>query len=302
MKLQTILVATDLSETSLRAARFASGHFAPESDVVLLHVIDPPRRPRFAEDRLPRADVLEGVAREYATTRLQDFARQLAPRRARIEIRVGRPHEQVVAMAAEVGADLIVIGPHDDRPRPHKFLGTTADRIVRASPVPILVATNPPERAPARMLVAVDDDALVEDVMTWTRDLAERFGADVSLLHVWSNAVYSHVASMSYATTRTETAAREDIQKELSDAAARWLATLARTGLAADRVHATVAYGDAGEVTISTAEAEHADLIVLGRHGERAVTAAILGSTISTILHGARCPLLVVTRAPGDAR
>ena len=42
------------------------------------------------------------------------------------EIRVGQPDEQVSVMASEVGASVVVIGPHGDRPRPSKFLGTTA--------------------------------------------------------------------------------------------------------------------------------------------------------------------------------
>jgi nucleotide-binding universal stress UspA family protein len=39
-----------------------------------------------------------------------------------------------------------------------------------------------------------------------------------------------------------------------------------------------------------------ADLIILGRNSTGVVAPAFLGSTIGTVLHDARCPVLVVTK------
>jgi nucleotide-binding universal stress UspA family protein len=161
--------------------------------------------------------------------------------------------------------------------------------------VPVLVATNPASHSPRRILVPVNDDGIAPHVLAWSRYLAEQFDGDITLLHVWSNAAYSYVASMSYATTRTEGDARKEIEKELTGEAARWLEETARTGIHRDRVDATVAYGNAGDVAIETATSIHADLIVIGRQGSGLVLPAILGGTVETILHGARCPVLVVT-------
>jgi nucleotide-binding universal stress UspA family protein len=179
---------------------------------------------------------LEAVAREHAARRMLELSSYLTSARVRMEIRVGQPDEQVAAMASEVGASVVVIGPHSDRSRPSKFLGTTADRIARSCPVPVLVATNPTEHSPRRILVPVDDDGIASQVLAWTRDLAERFDSDISLLHVWSNSVYSYVASMSYATAPNEAQAKQEIEKELTGAATRWLEEIARTGVKRDRV------------------------------------------------------------------
>ena len=173
-----------------------------------------------------------------------------------------------------------MIGPHGDRPRPRKFLGTTAERVVRTSPVPVLVATNPPAGRPRRMLVPVDDSAITPVILEWVRDLAATFDADVTLLHVWSNAVYSHVASMSYATTKGEEAAQREINKELHDSAIQWLDKLARTRVTAERVAAKVTYGKPGDAALEAATAMSADLIVLGRRGSGLVAPALLGSTV----------------------
>ena len=43
----------------------------------------------------------------------------------------------------------------------------------------------------------------------------------------------------------------------------------------------------------------HADLITLGRATASILRPALLGSTIGTVLHEARCPILVMTESPG---
>jgi nucleotide-binding universal stress UspA family protein len=301
MTTEKLLVAVDFSDTATRAAKWAIEQFAPGAELTLVHVIEPPDRPRFARDKLPPEDALEAVAREYAIGRMTELSAYLAPAIPRTEIRVGKPHEQVAAAARESGATLVVIGPHGDRPRPSKFLGTTADRIVRTCPVPVLVVTNPSSKAPARILVPVDDDEVMTTLLSAARDLAERFDGEITLLHVWSNAIYSHVASMSYATERTEAAARKDIEKELTDAAAYWLRELGRTGIERSRVTSIVEYGKAGDVVIETAASIKAELIVLGRRGSGLVAPALLGSTVGTVLHSSHCPVLVITE-PARAR
>jgi universal stress protein E len=295
MKIERILMAVDFSETAATAVHYAANLFAPGAELILLHVVDPPRRPRFVRDKLPPQDVLEGVAREHANARLLELSSRLAPAKVRTETRIGRPHEEVVKMAAELGAGLVVIGPHGDRPRPSRFLGTTAERIARTSPAPVLVATNPPAHPPRRILVPVDDDDFAIQLLAWSDDLAERFRADVTLLHVWSNADYSDMASISYATTPTEADARKEIDKEMMGEVERWLGKIARQGIQHGRFDVKIAYGNAGDVAIETADSMNVDLIVVGRQGSGLVAPAIFGSTVGTILRGSRCPVLIVT-------
>ena len=89
MKIEKMLIAVDFSDTASEAARYATAQFAPEAEVILLHVIDPPRRPRFARDALPPDDTLEAVAREYAARRMVELSTYLTPARVRTEIPVG---------------------------------------------------------------------------------------------------------------------------------------------------------------------------------------------------------------------
>jgi nucleotide-binding universal stress UspA family protein len=301
MTFDKIVIGMDFSDTAIKAATWASAHFAPKAGITLVHVFDPPDQPPFGRHLLPAPDVIEAEAREYAATRLHEVATLLSPEAPRCEFRVGKPYEEVVKVAGETAADLVVIGPHGDRPRPSKFLGTTAERIVRTSPVPVLVATNPPAGHPRNMLVPVDDHSITPTLLERTRELATDFDADVTLLHVWSNAVYSHVASMSYAAKANEADARADIATELRDAGLHWLKEIARTGINRERVTATVTHGKAGDETLRAASSMHADLIVLGRRGTGLVAPALLGSTVGTVLHGSPCPVLVITEPTDES-
>jgi nucleotide-binding universal stress UspA family protein len=202
-----------------------------------------------------------------------------------------------VSAATEFGADLIVIGPHADRKHASRFLGTTADRIVRTAPVPVLVGTAPTSHAPRKLLVPVDDDALAPTILAWARTLADRFAAEVSLLHVWSNAVYSHVASMSSAQPRPQGDPRATLERALQETAEEWLQALARTGIPLHRVTSTVAWGPAGDVVVETAAKQRSDLIIVGRNRTSLLSTTLLGSTALSVLHAARCPVLVVTPA-----
>lgn len=294
MQFQHVLIGMDFSDTAIAAAQWAAAHFAPSARMTLAHSIEPPPRPRFAVSALPPAEAIEGVAREFAERRMREIAAFLTPGQPEHVVRVGKADETMITLATELAADLIVIGPHGDRPRPHKFLGTTAERIVHHAPVPVLVATTPPARAPRNILVPVDDASVTPSLLGTTRDLAEAFEASVTLLHVWSNAVYSHVASMSYAAHRDEDEARREIDQELHDASVHWLHEMARAGGCRAPVHAHVAYGKAGDETLKYADEIGADLIVIGRHGAGLVRPTVLGTTVNTVLHGAHCPVLVV--------
>lgn len=294
MHIQRVLVAVDFSDNATRAARYALEHVAPEADVTLLHVIDPPRRPVFARDQLPPEDELEAVAREHAATQMQELASYLTSARVQTEIRVGVPHDVVAAVAKETNADLVVVGPHRERARPPGFLGSTADRIARTCPVPLLVAIEPTMQAPRNILVPIDDDDAAIRVAQWTRALATRFEAHVTLLHVWSTAVYSHVTSMARISRKNEQAAEAQVERELNAAAAHWLEEIVQGGVDRDRIRAEVTWGKPGSVAVETAARIHADLIVVGRHGKHPLASALLGSTGQSVLHGAQCPVLVV--------
>ena len=53
-------------------------------------------------------------------------------------LRTGVPADEILAVAAEVRADLIVMGTHGRRGFSHLLMGSVAERVVRTSPIPVL--------------------------------------------------------------------------------------------------------------------------------------------------------------------
>lgn len=299
MKLTRILIGMDFSAPAVAAARWVADQLAPDAELILAHVVDPPAALPFHTDAVPPRKEVIATATEFAEHRLKEIATYVAPGAGRRMVRVGPPHVVLPIVADEVKADLIVVGPHGDRPRPWKLLGTTADRLVRASHVPVLVATSPPAAPPREILAAVDDADITRDVLCWTREIAMTFGSQVTLMHVLSNAVYSHVTSMAHAHhVNSDDEADREIRRELEGEGVRWIEKLAREGCDVDMATAAVTFGTPSDALLAMAETVSCDLMVLGRHGSGEVAPALLGSTLAAVLHGARCPVLVVTGPP----
>ncbi|HMJ66829.1 MAG TPA: universal stress protein, partial [Candidatus Binatia bacterium] len=55
------------------------------------------------------------------------------------EVRIGKPHHEIVSLAKVLGADLIVIATHGYSGLKHAVLGSTAERVVRHATCPVLV-------------------------------------------------------------------------------------------------------------------------------------------------------------------
>jgi nucleotide-binding universal stress UspA family protein len=302
MAIQRVVLGLDFSTSSIDAAHWGSRFIAPHAELILVHAIDVAPPPPFGGPSVPSGEVIEGAARDHAVARLHDIALFLSEHPVRTEIRVGKPHVVLSEVAADTGADMIVVGPHGERHHAWQPLGTTAERLARTSPVPVLVVKTPHGGAPRNILVPVDDLRVTPTLLDWTSVLAETLDAEVTLLHVLSNAAYSHVASMSHAEMpHDDTAAERLAEDSLRDEGVRWLGKIARTGIQRERVSAAVTYGDAGDAIVTMAETIGVDLIVLGRRGRGQVIPSLLGSTVRTALNGAPCPVLVVTEPLASA-
>ena len=294
MRLDSIVVGMDFSETAVRSAEWIARSFAPEAELTLVHVIDLPTRPHFAPPSFPSRETTENAARDFATSEMNRVAAFITDRTPRYEVRVGKPYDEIAKVARERSADLVVIGPHGDRPRPRALLGTTADRISRTSDVPVLILIHQPDGVPQRILVPVEDAPITSAVLETARSLATRFDAGVTLLNVWSNAEYSYVASMAHATARGEAEAKQELERDLNAAAQGWLEQLVKRGLPREEIQSIVTYGGVGDSIVEVSNAIGADLIVMGASGSGLITPALLGSTVTSVLHSAKCPVLVV--------
>jgi nucleotide-binding universal stress UspA family protein len=122
-----------------KAARIAQG--VARSQLHLVHVFESSP----TEDR--RRQLVEEL-RLYANEKAASVG-GLKGVTIGIHLRVGKPVREIVQLATEVGAGLIVLGSHKWPHLKSWFVGSVGERILAAAPCPVLVAgPTPPEQEP----------------------------------------------------------------------------------------------------------------------------------------------------------
>ena len=141
MKFKTILFATDFSESSDHAFQYAfelATQFS--SKLVLIHVINEPVDLRGFYVPHISFDKLEEEIEQGAQKMMEKFCRTHVGDYSNYESFVvpGIPFDEVIKKSEEVGADLIVMGTHGRTGLDHVLFGSTAEKVVRKSPVPVM--------------------------------------------------------------------------------------------------------------------------------------------------------------------
>lgn len=140
--IRKIIAAADLSpvgEEVLRAARELADQTGARVEVV--HVVyDLSAYMGFYLGTGPIAELQQELERK-AKTRLDEacakaFSGTTAPRSAIIK---GTPFADLIRHLVEREADLVVVGAHGSAKPEHKIFGSTAERLVKCSPCPVLV-------------------------------------------------------------------------------------------------------------------------------------------------------------------
>jgi len=144
MKIQSILVATDFSECSgiafQTAARLAESFHAK---IILLHVISQRQVGILTEYLEQGAETLVPTLREQARQNLADFLKQWNTGGLEVEtlVSVGLPFQEIAVKARDLAVDLVTLGGYGQAgrgPIEEVFFGSTAEKVVRLLPCPVL--------------------------------------------------------------------------------------------------------------------------------------------------------------------
>jgi nucleotide-binding universal stress UspA family protein len=308
--IERILLATDFSACAARAqdyARFIAQ--AASARLEILHVLEfqPGMDPEYHVKSLYLEELRKEAARHLE--RFAGEARALGLTVAQREV-LGIPSMRINEAAQETNADLVVLGTHGRTGLEHILLGSTAERVVRGAPCPILTVRVPYE--PGRKSAAVEGGGLpvtVRSVMVpvdfsdcsleaweYAVQVAKLFKATLTLLHVLEPVSYGLDFTLSHA--QDERRMRERLDTRLAD----MVGLLEKEGLAGERI---LRGGLPADAILETAGREGCDLIVMGTHGRRGVSHFVSGSVAETVLRRAGCPVLSVKSpkfAPGHHR
>jgi universal stress protein A len=141
------------------------------------------------------------------------------------------------------------------------------------------------------ILVAIDFSKHSERALQRAVELAARYHAHISLLHVTEMPFYP--MEEGYDTLGVMMPVDMDVTDELLALAQDRLAKLAQKNGAGD-VEQNVVLGTIKIDIIEQAESQKADLIVMGRHGMSGMK-ALMGSVTDSVMHAAKCDVLAVT-------
>jgi nucleotide-binding universal stress UspA family protein len=145
-----IIAGVDLSDVSLQALKYAMS-LAEETDahLTVLRVVEVPRELAewAAESEEGKGYVERWTA--SASTRLHGLIPDDARVYCHIEERIetGQAYGEILRVAAEQSAGLIVIGAHGHGVLDRMFFGSTAQHVVRQAVCPVLTLRAPTERA-----------------------------------------------------------------------------------------------------------------------------------------------------------
>lgn len=134
------LVALDLARAIVREHA---------GTLYLLHVVSVP------DPLVISAPFMIENAEEYARIQLDEIARDsLNDVQHHIILKMGRPAQQIIEFATEVGADLIVIATRGRTGASRFVLGSVAEKVVREAPCPVLTTRGRPVSEPTTATAA----------------------------------------------------------------------------------------------------------------------------------------------------
>jgi len=148
---------------------------------------------------------------------------------------------------------------------------------------------TPPPLQLERILVPIDFSECSLYALSLALSFAERFQAQVLLLHVVEPTMYpeNHIGL---------SAAFDEANQSLVTAAREELEGLARKHATSLPIETLVRIGHAHSEITDTANALGSNLIIISTHGYTGLKHVLLGSTAEKVIRNAHCPVLTVRR------
>jgi nucleotide-binding universal stress UspA family protein len=291
---RSVLAPVDFSDASRGALRYASAAANYlQAELVVLTVTDP-----LLTEAAELSGQLEGlpdaISKELRRFTDKTFDGVDAPHTVRYDLASGKPAVEILRIAKSTPTSLVVMSTHGLTGVRKLFFGSTTERVLRETTVPVLL-TPAHDHGPARpedvkkavkrILVPVDLSPATRDQVMSAGRLATALEVPLLLAHVVEPV---HFAAMDMPhLPNLEVERRSRAEKALAELAASLGPTL--------RVEALVAYGDPAEEIAKVARDRDTGLIVIGLHAT-----SILGPRMGSVTYRVLCltAMLVLALPP----
>jgi nucleotide-binding universal stress UspA family protein len=144
--IKKILVPIDFSDYSKNALKYAA-NFAKffGAQISVIYVIEPlvyPSDFSLGQVAIPTVEYdMQDKAKEELETLVKSEFGDLIE--SQVIIKAGKPFVEIIETAAELDVDLIIIATHGHTGVEHLLFGSTAEKVVRKAPCPVLSLRDP---------------------------------------------------------------------------------------------------------------------------------------------------------------
>jgi nucleotide-binding universal stress UspA family protein len=217
--------------------------------------------------------------------------------------RVGRPAPEIVALAEEIGAGLIVMASRGLGGIRRALMGRVSSSVVRHAHCPVLVVRREKDGEPAfsakRILLATDGSGEAALAAQAAVDLANKTNSEIHLVHVtipvhepsyYEDIYYYEGISIEDAIAREQRERQRSAQKLLDEQAKK----IEAAGGSVAQTHLRT--GKPDQEIVDLAEEIGTGLILMGSRGLGGIRRVLMGSVSDSVVRHAHCPILVVRK------
>jgi nucleotide-binding universal stress UspA family protein len=294
-----ILLATDGSEDAEMAATTAI-NLAKNTNSELHILTVGPGSPSY-DVRVP--EVAEELRRQAQTVldeqakKIEQAGGKIAQRHLRLaEHHPGVEHypsDDIVRVAEEIGAGLIVLGSRGLGGMRRALMGSVSNSVVRHAHCPVMVVRGEAVDFPTKILLATDGSEEAELAARVAAELASATNSELHVVHV------GHVPTVVYGApgaTTLDPELLERMQERTEEEAKTKLHELVqRIGEMDGEVAQAHARGGRPDAEIVSVAGElEVGLVVMGSRGLGGIRRALMGSVSDSVVKHAHCPVMVV--------
>ena len=292
--LEKILVPLDGSKLSEAAlGRGEELAWAFDSEVHLLGVCD------RADDKH------RGMMQAYLDKKADDLGRDVSetPLNTKAVVLDGDPAGRIIEYARQERVDLLITVSHGHSGIMPWTMGSTANRIVHGSPVPVLLlrAAAVKKRGPqksifSRMLLPLDGSAAGETALPLILEIAARLKAEVTLLSVVESGQRVHtIGGLDFIRFP-----EQQVRKMKQDLSAYLDGAVKRFRDRGIEARGELRSGHAAEEILKCAKTTEARLVAMSSHGKSGLREWVFGSVSNKVLHAGKTHLLLTKPSPNS--
>jgi universal stress protein E len=285
-----ILCATDLTARSVRAMKRAA-MLARQMDAEAHFV-------HSVSDKLAGRVLRMQVNRAYARLATAvDSLMKHSPDDATVAIHPGRPLAGVIDAAREFKPDLIVMA-QPKRRRLDALIGTTAERVIRATECSVLLTSGDAEQPYQRVVLATDLSPVSKQVTRTAAGMGILASAETWAVHAFGLPYHDIATSDTLRVDRYNSIEGAQRQDQWHAAARREvLLSLEESGVDLTRVHVLTECTSAPNAIRQALDEVQPELVVIGVSRWFALKRLLLGSVADQVLRSANCDVLAIVPA-----